>query len=401
LAVRAVVPESHPLTRRLLLVLAVACGLSVANIYYSQPLLADIGRTFSVSARQLGVLSMMTQIGYAVGLFLFVPLGDRFEQRRLIVVMLGVVACMLAAVALAPTLLWLYIASLLMGVTTVVPQLIVPLAANLAREEERGKVVGTVMSGLLIGVLLARTFAGFVGAWFGWRSMFGVAAALMVVLGIVLYLLLPVRHPDSKTAYRDILASLFRLTRELGPLREAAAMGGLLFGAFSVFWTTLVFRLGSPPYHYGSEVAGLFGLVGVAGASIAPVAGRLADRQSPRRVAAMGALFTLLSFVLFAVLDDWLWGLVFCVILLDLGVQGAQISNQARIYSLRPDARNRLNTVYMVTYFVGGALGSALGADAWSAFGWPGVCVVGGVFALLAVYLGWRPTRSLAVKAEK
>ncbi|QRF24778.1 MFS transporter [Alicyclobacillus sp. TC] len=375
--------------------MAIASGAAVANLYYVQPLLAEIAQTFHASTHALGILSMLTQVGYACGLLFFVPLGDRFEQRRLIVILLILVSILLAAMATSVSMLWLWIFAFLVGLTTVVPQIIIPLAANMADETNRGKVVGVVMSGLLIGVLLARAFAGLLGSELGWRSVFGIAAIFMIALALLLYFMLPVSPPKSKLQARDIFLSLWQLIRTLPTLREAALMGGLLFAAFSAFWTTLVFRLSTSPYHYGAEVAGFFGLLGVAGASIAPVAGRLADLMPARRVAFLGALCTLLSFLVFAGLSAHLWGLILGVILLDLGVQAAQISNQARIYSLRPDARNRLNTVYMTSYFIGGALGSAIGADMYAHFHWLGVASVGFVCSFAAALAAARPVKRM------
>lgn len=378
-----------------LMVMSVASAMAVANLYYNQPLLADIGRSFQVSVREVGFIPMLTQVGYAVGLFLFVPLGDVLERRRLILGMLGAVSVALVGAALAPSVFWLSVASLLVGITTIVPQLLVPLAAHLARPEERGKVVGTVMSGLLIGILLARTVSGFVGAHFGWRAMYLLAAGMMVALAFGLRALLPPSPPGASLRYPALLRSMWGLLRSEPALREAAALGALAFGAFSAFWTTLVFLLERPPYGYGSEAAGLFGLLGAAGALAAPFVGRWADRRSPRFTAGLGLSLALVSFLVLGWQGERLWALVLGVLLLDLGVQANQISNQTRIYALMPAARNRLNTVYMVSYFCGGALGTYLGALAWSVAGWKGVCVIGVLLlgGALAVFARGSPRR--------
>ncbi|KLU61340.1 putative transporter [Peptococcaceae bacterium CEB3] len=392
--------NQEPLSRRLLWLMAIACALSVANLYYSQPLLADMALTLHVSARASGGIPMLTQMGYALGLFLFVPLGDMKERRFLIVALLFAVALALLGVAAAENLTLLSLMSFLLGATTVVPQLIVPLAVQLAAPDEQGKVVGTVMSGLLFGILLARTVSGLIGQHFGWRAMYVIAAGLMCGLALLLRLGLPESKPAATLSYPQLFRSLRKLFLAEPELREASVMGGLLFGAFSAFWTTLVFFLRQPPYHLGAQGAGLFGLAGVAGAAAAPLAGRLADRKprtsrrrpqarpesdSARRVAGIAVLITLLAFALFTVAGKEIWGLILGVILLDLGVQSTQISNQARIYRLRPDAKNRLNTVYMVTYFLGGALGSWLGSFAWSAWRWTGVSTAGSTMVLLSL----------------
>ncbi|QRK13954.1 MFS transporter [Archangium violaceum] len=362
--------------------MAAAAGLSVANLYYHQPLLGEIGRTFQASDRALGLIPAFSQVGYALGLLFIVPLGDSLERRRTIVVMTALVSLALMAVALAPNMPWMVIASGVVGVTTVVPQLLVPLAAHLAPETQRGRVVGTVMSGLLIGILLSRTAAGLLGVRFGWRAMFWIAAALMLLLVVVLRLTLPSQAASSTLPYPALLRSLGSLVREEPLLRLHSLLGALTFGSFSAFWATLALYLQSMPEHYGPQVAGLFGVVGVAGAVAAPLVGRYADVRGDRRInmLAVGVLF--LSFIVLGLLGHSLWGIGLGVILLDLGAQANQIANQARVYALRPEARNRLNTVYMVTYFAGGASGAWLGSMAWSHWGWIGVCVVGGGMAL-------------------
>ena len=334
-----------------------AAGASVANLYFNQPLLASIAKTFHASARELGWMPMLTQIGYAVGMLLFVPLGDQTERRRLIVSMLIAVTGALIFTALAPSFGWLLAASFLVGLTTIVPQLLLPFSALLAGPKERGKVVGTLMGGLLIGILIARTFAGTIGFHFGWRIVYYLAAGLMALVAALLVKLLPKSEPTQSVSYRELMASMLTLIREHAVLREASVIGAMLFGAFSVFWTTLVFLLAKPPYHFGSQVAGLFGLVGLAGAMAAPVVGRLADVRSPRLTVGLCIFITLASFGVLWGFSHHLTGLIAGVILLDLGVQGAQVSNQARIYSLPQAIHSRLNTVYMVSYFVGGALG--------------------------------------------
>jgi Arabinose efflux permease len=379
--------QQPTLSMNMLLILAISCGMSVANLYYSQPLLADMAQTFHVSARQMGTISMLIQTGYALGLFLFVPLGDIKEKKHIILILLGAVSISLLGVAFAPDLRILGIASFAVGTTTVIPQIIVPLAAQLADAKEQGRVVGIVMSGLFFGILLARTISGIIGSLLGWRAMYFIAAGMMLGLALVLNRLLPLTGSTSQLSYRKTLISLWGFINEQPVLREAALMGGLLFGSFSVFWTTLAFFLKQPPYQYGAEVAGLFGLIGVAGSSFAPYAGRLADKKGPRLVVGVASLVTLLSFVCLWLFGKNLIGLIVGVILLDLGVQSAQISNQARVYSLVPKAKSRLNTIYMVTYFIGGALGSYLGMYAWSIWQWNGVCLVGSLMIVLSLMI--------------
>jgi len=362
--------------RSTVLVLAVAAGASVGNLYLLQPLLPPVARAFATTPRAVGVVSMLTQVGYGAGMFLFVPLGDVLERRRLMLTLLGATAVALVCVSLAPSVPLLALSSLAVGTTTVVPQLAVPLAAHLAGPEERGRAVGTVMGGLLVGILLARTASGFLGAHLGWRAVYVIAAGLMIALGVALRLLLPRSEPDHAMPYPKLLASLFTITREEPVLREAALLGALGFASFSVFWSTLAFVL-EARHGLGSDAAGLFGVLGAAGALAAPVLGRLADRTSPRTNAGIALAVALASWALLGLGAASLVALVAGVLLLDVGIQGNHVSQLARVHARRPEARSRMNTVYMVTYFAGGAAGTAIGTWAWTLYGWSGVAVAG------------------------
>jgi predicted MFS family arabinose efflux permease len=378
------------LPHRTVWALAIGCGITVANLYYSQPLLATMARNLGVPEDRLGIVSALTQSGYAAGLLLIVPLGDALERRRLLLTMLGIVTGMLVAVALAPGIVWLAVASLLLGAATVVPQLLVPFAAGLAGPAERSWVVGRVMSGLIVGLLAARIVSGFVGARFGWRVVYGMAAGLTVLLAVVYARILPASYPAQQLSYGQLLRSVGRLLAAQPVVRQSCLFGATAFGAFSVFWTTLAFHLARPPFEFGSSAVGLFGLVGIAGALAAPIAGKVASRRTPMLLIGTGLMLTLLSFGLFFGFGQHLVSLVAGGLLLDFGVQSTHISNQARIYSLPPQMHNRLNSVYMVAFFLGGAAGSALGTYGWSGWGWAGVCTAGVGFALagLAGY-GW------------
>lgn len=379
-----------PLSRSFVLLLAVATGLVVANLYYVQPLLDAISLEFGVGPRAAGGLVTLTQLGYALGLLLIVPLGDTLPRRPLVTGILGFSALTLVALGLSPNLTVFALLSVAVGLSSVVAQILVPLAAALAPDDSRGRVVGTVMSGLLLGVLLARTASGAVATLAGWRAIYFVAALLMLALAAALWRALPGEQPRPKVAYPALLASVFRLARDEPVLRLRALYGALGFGAFSVFWTSLAFLLSRPPYGYSEAVIGLFGLVGAVGALAAGAAGRLADRGYARPVTLILGLFTLVSFGFIGLGGAALWALIVGALLLDLGVQALQIINQSEIYRLNPEARSRVTTVYLTTYFVGGALGSALSSTAYSIFGWPGVALAGGLCGLgiVGVWLG-------------
>jgi len=385
--------------RRTVAVMFTASAIGVANIYYCQPLLSEIGQSLGVSDRAIGYLPMWTQAGTALGMLAFVPLGDMFPRRKLIVIMCAVSAASVALMAIAPDLALVNAAGFAVGLAGIVAHLILPFAAKLAPPLRRGHVVGTVLSGLLLGILLARVVSGFVGDLFGWRAMYWIAAAAMFIQAIALRYALPYDRPEPGLRYRELLRSIAHLVLTQPVLREAAIIGGMLFGAFSSFWATLVFFLATPPYHYGPRVAGIFGIIGAVGVLFAPWAGRLTDRKGPAFTVALAILTAIASyFVLYAV-GYRLWGLVAGVILLDLGVQAGHVANQTRIYALIPEARSRLNTVYMVTYFLGGALGSALGAYGWSRWRWDGVCVAGAMQLVIALAVrGWMHTTRGSVR---
>lgn len=363
--------------------MAITSGAAAANLYYNQPLLAAIAQSLNASVQDTGLIPTLGQVGYALGNFFIVPLGDLLERRRLIVTMLIGTALALAAAAVSPTIGWLVVASLIIGITTIVPQITVPFAALLAPSPIRGKVVGIVMSGLLIGILLARTVGGFVGAELGWRAMYWIASSAMLVLAIVLFQVLPNSQPAVRLTYTQLVRSMLKLLRE-PVLQEASITGAMAFGAFSVFWSTLIFLLEQPPYEYGSEIAGLFGLIGVVGAAAAPLAGKLADQRSPRLAIALGLITTAVSFLVFWLFGYQLWGLIVGVILLDLGVQVTTVSNQALIYRLPEDTHSRLNALFVTFYFIGGAIGSFLGIYGWNLWRWNGVCAAGLLLLLLA-----------------
>jgi predicted MFS family arabinose efflux permease len=368
--------------------MAFSVGCIVANIYYIQPLLSAIAATFSISVPQVGAVAMLTQLGAAIGMFFFVPLGDTHERRRLIVALVTAEALCLALMASAQNYLWLGAASLGIGIAASTVHLIVPFAAQLASPARRGVAVGAVLSGLLFGILLARTFSGLLGAAFGWRTIYWIAAGLMLLLAVLIRFGLPRSKPSLKLSWPALIRSAAVLVRTEPILVEAATLSAILFAAFSAFWTTLIFFLETPPYHYGSGVAGLFGLVGAAGATCAPLVGHLADRYGARRNVLIATLIVLASFAVLYVFGTHMAGLIAGVILLDIGVQAGHVSNQTRIYSLLPEARSRLNMVYMICYFVAGALGSYAGSVLWHRFAWPGVCALGSALSLagLLVY---------------
>ncbi len=372
-------------SKLVIIVLAIAAGAIVANLYYSQPLLAVMGGEFTQYAKLVGLVPTLTQVGYAIGLLLLVPLGDSHERRGLIVKMTLLVALALFAVAYSPTFWWLLGSSFLLGVLTIVPQLVVPFSASLVGPNSRGRLVGQVMSGLLVGIILSRTLSGYAGAYIGWHTIYLLAAAAMLVLAAVLYITLPHQLPPSPVPYGELLASLRNLAWNEPVLRRHSLIGALGFGAFSAFWTSLVFHLGHLSSAYGSQTVGTFGLLGVSGALIAPISGRFSDRYGAKLINGTALALVVIAFITMWVGRTSLAAIALGTILLDAGAQGSHISNQTRIYALHPGLRNRLNAVYMFCFFIGGAIGSGAGFFLWQKWGWAGVCLLGGGFGLAAL----------------
>ncbi|NOW07703.1 MFS transporter [Clostridium beijerinckii] len=375
------------LTKLLILVMSIACGLTVANLYYIQPLLGDIAKTFHVDQLSIGFAAMLTQIGYAIGMIFILPLGDIKEKRNLIVIMLLFSVISLMSMFFSSNIYILTISSFAVGFTSIIPQLIIPLAAQLSNPQQRGQTIGTIMSGLLIGILLSRTVSGILGSYLGWRIVYLIAAIMMFALMLILRKLIPLCNPISDIKYSELLKSMIHLIKTEPILRESSLNGALMFSAFSAFWSSLIFLLESSHYNMGAEAAGLLGLVGVSGALAAPLVGKVADKRGSRFAIGICIVVVIVSYLLFFLFGFKIWGLVLGVILLDLGVQSCNVSNQARVHSLNEETRNRLNTIYMVSFFLGGAFGSFLGSYSYSHFGWYGVCTFGIITQILALII--------------
>ncbi|MFI5795045.1 MFS transporter [Streptomyces sp. NPDC051677] len=392
-------PAATGTGRRLPLLMALACGVSVANVYFPQALTPLIARGFDIAPAAAAVVATVTQLGYAAGLFLLVPLGDRLPRRPLITGLLAVTGLALLAAGLAPASGLLLAAGTVVGVATVVPQLLLPMAAGLVEPDRRGSVIGTLQAGLIGGILLARTFGGVLGEHLGWRAPYLVAAALTVLLAVVLGLALPAAAPAVQDRYPRLLADTLRLLRDERQLRRSVFFQVTLFGGFSAAWTALALLITGPRYDLGTQAVGLLALIGAGSMFCAPAAGRWVDRLGADRVnlwcilAALAAAALLTAGLLGGATG--VVGLAVGLLLLDVAVQCGQVANQARIFALRPEARSRLNTGYMTCAFLGGSAGSWLGTRAYAALGWGAVCALIAVAGLvaLAAYAGGRPGR--------
>lgn len=385
--------------RLLTVVLAVACGASVANLYYAQPLLDLISRSFGVDRDAATLVVTVTQTGYAVGLALLLPLGDLWENRKLTSRTLLVTAAALVLAAFAPNLWVFLIASVLVGVTSVVAQILIPLAAHLAPQDSRGKFVGQVMTGLLLGIMLARTVASFAAAAWGWRSIYAISAALMLMTSIALVKMLPRRAPSHAAGYRSLLGSIVRLARTEPMLRRRALTQALLFGAFTAFWTAIAYEL-IDHHHLTQSGVAVFALVGAAGAAAAPIAGRLGDagHGSISRIGALG--LGLAALVLACVGASNRYLLAAAGVILDLAVQSHLVLSQRDIYSLNPDARARVNAIFMTTVFLGGAIASAGTALVQQHWGWTGTTIFAAVLPVIAMGI-WLYEFGTARKTRK
>ncbi len=391
-------PAAKDAGRNVLPFLGLCCGIGVSTIYYNQPLLLEMAASFHVESSHAGMVAVATQVGYAIGLLCFVPMGDIADRRGLMIRMYCAVAIALFLVSVAPTLPLLVLTSAVAGSLASVTHIALPIAPDLAPKGQRGRAIGIVMTGLLSGVLLGRTFAGWISeishyffSFAGWRTVFFVAAVVNALFVPAILKFMPPTPKRGNMRYADAMRSLWSVWREEPLLREACVMGGLIFAAFSSFWNTLAFLLGT--HGLGAGVAGTFGLVGTAGALAASTAGRQSDRKGPRWVVSAGLSIFAIAFAGLWIIEGFHINLVLhlaimavCVILMDTGTQTVQIANQTRIFSLQPAARSRINTVYMVAYFTGGAIGSALSTIAWAHWHWNGVCAfVFGILALAAL----------------
>ncbi|WP_033321554.1 MFS transporter [Streptomyces yerevanensis] len=386
-------PASAGLGRRLPLLMALACGVTVANAYFPQAITPLIAQSFSVSPATAATLATVTQLGYAAGIFLLVPLGDRLPRRPLITVLLAVTSLALLAAGLAPATGMLLAAGTLVGLATVVPQILLPMAAGLVEPERRGSVIGTLQAGLIGGILLARAFGGVLGEHLGWRAPYLIAAALTALLAVALGLVLPTATPAARDRYATLLADTLRLLRTENELRRSVLFQVTVFGGFSAAWTAVALLITGPRYDMGTQAVGVLALVGAGSMFFAPAAGRWVDRYGADRVnlwciaGALAAAAVLTAGSLGG--PAGMVGLAAGLLLIDVAVQCGQVANQARIFALRPEVHSRLNTGYMTCSFLGASAGSWLGARAYTHLGWTGVCalIALAVALSLATYL--------------
>lgn len=375
------------LSGKMIGLMAAASGIAVANIYYIQPLLNSAAEYFNISGSQASLLATLTQTGYALGLFLILPIADLIERKKLILTMIFLSILSLLGMYFSKNFILTCVACLAVGITSVIPQLLLPLCAKLSDEQVRGKNIGHIMSGLLTGVVLSRVVSGAVGKYIGWKSIYIIAVVLMSILFTVLKFTLPVCAADEKgdLNYTSSIKSMFSLPKKFPIIIEAAINGFMILAAFSALWTVLTFHLQGTPFNFETNIIGLFGILGVSGAMFAPIAGKISDRRSAKFTVGINIAIIIVSYLCFIIFGFKVWGLIAGVVLLDMGVNSCNVANQTRIQSLSESERNRITSIYMVTMFAGGAVGSYLGSTLYNHFGWYGFCTIGIITQLIAM----------------
>lgn len=383
--------ENKGLSKVQIAIMAVTAGICVANIYYNQPILKEISTSLHANESQAGIISVLTQAGYGIGLFFITPLGDKMNRKHLILILQGLLILALLGMCFITQLAGVYLMSLLIGMLGVAAQVILPMAASLDKHR-RGKTVGIIFTGILIGILGARVFSGYITSLLGWRYVYGISAAMVLVAALFINSFLPDVQPQFEGNYKQLLSSTIAQIKRFALLRQTALLGALIFGVFSSFWTTLTFHLSGIPFNYTSGTIGLFGILAIGGALMAPVFGKLADKGNTGKAQIITVLLIILGVLLIKFFPNNIYFFIIAVLLLDIGVQATQVTNVATIYTLDELAHSRINTVYMTTYFMGGAIGTFAGVQCWRVGGWPLVTwqfLLWSVMALLVASIGF------------
>jgi predicted MFS family arabinose efflux permease len=382
--------SSNALTKVQVLIMAIAAGVCVANVYYNQPILKNIASSFGVTEGEAGSISVLTQVGYGLGLFFLIPLGDKINKKKLILCLLGCLFCLLILMAFSQNIVQVWILSIAIGIATVSAQIILPLAASIDRVTT-GQTVGNFFTGILIGVLGARVFSGYIAEWLSWRYVYGFSAVMILIVIVLLNIYLPNVKNEFDGYYLELLKSTLQQLKRFSLLREASLISGLLFGVFCSFWTTLTFHLSGAPFDFQSDTIGMYGFVAIAGALMAPVFGKLADQGNSQRSLTIAVSMVIASLIIAKIAANSALAIAVAVLLLDVGVQAVQVTNVARIYTLDAQSNSRINTVYMTTYFIGGSIGTSIGLLCWNLGGWNLVTWQMLVFTLIAFFIIVRP----------
>jgi predicted MFS family arabinose efflux permease len=392
LSIFAVSMEHKGLTKSQIIIMAVGAGICVANIYYIQPILKEIAGTFHTGENQAGILSVLSQAGYGLGLFFITPLGDKISRKKMILVLQILLIAALLGMTVIHEISGLYVMSLLIGVTAVAAQVILPMAASLDNEN-KGRTVGIIFTGILTGILAARVFSGYIAEWFGWRYVYGLSSVMVAIMTVIMQISLPDVKPQFAGNYGKLLKSTLSQIGRFALLRRTALLGALVFGAFCSFWTTLTFHLSGAPFNYHADKIGLFGILAIGGAMLAPIFGKRADKGNPAKSQVLTVSMLIAGVLLIKFFPDNLWSFIIAVLLLDVGVQATQVTNVATIYTLDATAHSRINTIYMTAYFTGGSIGTLVGVQCWHLGGWAMLTsqlLIWSLVALVIAYTGYR-----------
>lgn len=387
--------ENEGIERSLLLAMAIIAGLTVANCYYNQPLLEMIRHDMGVSQHEANLITVVTQIGYALGLCLLIPMGDLYSRRRIIVVNMTVAGIMAIIIAVAHKVWIVWGASLLLGACSVIPQFFIPIARQYSEEKHKSRNMGIVLSGLLTGILASRVVSGYVGEWLGWREMFFIAALVMILCMFLTLKIMPQIKSNYVGTYKGLMVSVFNIVMNNERIRLYAVRAAFSFGSMMAIWSCLAFRLAQAPFFSGSETVGTLGMCGIAGALAASGVGKLVNQWGIRNMSIYGACLQLVAWSVAYLFGDTFMGLVVAIILVDVGLQCLQLSNQSGCIQEIPQASNRANTIFMTTYFIGGSFGTYCAGLAWTHEGWMGVCAVGAILATISLCITCFNRRSI------
>lgn len=377
--------QSQDLSNWLVFLMAFAIGVTIASNYYAQPLLHSITHDLNIAVEHAGSIIMAAQFSYAVGLLFITPLGDKFERKHLIIILMVLSTCGLIVSALSKNLWMLIIGTSMTGLFSTVAQVLIPFAATLAKPEHRGKIVGTLMSGMLLGILLGRAFAGAISTIADWHYVYWIATGIMVIVTLLLWSSLPTYRNTININYFQLLWSISSLYKQEPILRIRSLLAVISFALFSLLWTPLAFLLSNDPYHYSDFIIGLFGIAGAAGALGSPIVGKLSDKGKGWLATTIGLCLLLLSWLPLSFAQYSIIALILGVVILDFSVQVTHVSNMSAIYQIRPEARSRMNTGYMVCYFIGGMLGSVGSTYLFSHYGWIAIVVSGTILGLIGI----------------
>lgn len=379
--------ENEGIPKSIVMAMAILAGITVSNLYYNQPLLEMISQDVGISQVTANLMTVITQVGYALGLLLIIPSGDKYSRRRIITVCMTIAAVMALIIGLSSNIYLIWSASLFLGASSVIPQLFMPVAGQFSKPKDKARNIGYVLSGLLTGILAARVVSGFIGERLSWRAMYYIAAALMVICCIVSLRILPNMKRNFKGTYPQLMHSVWTIFRTHPRIRLNSLRGGLAFGSMLSIWSCMAFHIAGKPFYASSDAVGMLGLCGVAGAIAASGLGKYVPKYGIAKFSAFGAAMQIVGWAIACIFGYGYIGLIISLITVDIGTQFQQLSNQTGCIAEIPEASSRANTIFMTTYFIGGSLGTFLSGLGWSILGWNGVCIVGAAFAIVGLVI--------------